>query len=1121
MAIKSSFKQQCPSCEAMVPIRDPNLVGRKIDCPKCKYRFVVEEPADEEPDEAPAKGKKATAVTTKPKAGAKAKDEAAPEKPAKKKGDDDNSTMVWGVGLAVLALALLGVGGWFLFSGDGSSSSGGGRTGTPGGSGNNTPPGQEGGNQPGGKEPKGIADSGINITNLLPNDAQAVLFFNNTAEKGVPRVVPDSTLGTALFGAPGSFDAAAFSALFGFEPGDVRQLALAFNEANNSVFAVVSIPPLEPARRKEDLTRRLQLEPGAKVKEHEYFLLKAHPDPLTVALFKKLSSRQTALHIYDQNTLVLADVKAMEKFLGSGDAGRQPTYLTQPPPPPQKPAPAGGAGGMMGGAGGMPGVPGAVPGGGPMGAGQPMPGGPAPPTMPPGVPGGASGGQPMPGLPGGQPMTPPGIPGLPGTPGSNTPLPSVVMDSFLTVDPSLKRIFDNLDYQRKALVFAATQPWVTATKKKKDAVSQVYETLALGELLKKRAEQLLPGSAEEAEKAQITRAVGMALRELSQDRLAIYQAAETSRPSDAVLIEKGLRTLAARVLPLIEEENQDLKVTLVGARPNQGMLGNQGGAGAMGAEGGMGMMGGGAVPFPPPGQGFMGGVGSPPIIPGQGFRGGQPGQQQPGTAEEQTSRLDLRVNDQVFVISLDLRLTGQDDLFSGIDSRVRELVLTLKNEALTVYHRSQVHDLAAALDRYVKSKGAFPRGTADRPLTGGRVLAWRPDQRLSWLAELLPFLGGAYAEVRIDPGQSWDQGKNRVAATMAIPQFLAADKPVGAYPPRSWCFDAPGLKTPVAATHFVGVAGLGLDAAEFMPGDPATAKKLGVFGYDRQTKPADITDQKESTIAVIQIPANFGTCWLAGGGSTIRGVPEQDSVAPFVCTEYKDAKGIRKGTYAIMCDGKVRFIPADIKQETFRAMCTIAGGETIEDLNRIAPEIKDETVVLKPELPPAAPGGDVKPPVKTPPGGEKPPVGTGSLPKGWKEFTSAKHHFKVAFPGDPTSETFPPGTFSTGESTLYKVVVGDTSYEVYVIGYKEPVKPDQVDAFLEGIAPVGKVRSKVKQKLGNHPGIHVETVCDNGRYDKRRGFLVGTNTVYMVVISKPGKFPDEADAFLKSFQLLP
>ena len=33
MATGTSFKQVCPSCEAMVPIRDPGLVGRKIDCP--------------------------------------------------------------------------------------------------------------------------------------------------------------------------------------------------------------------------------------------------------------------------------------------------------------------------------------------------------------------------------------------------------------------------------------------------------------------------------------------------------------------------------------------------------------------------------------------------------------------------------------------------------------------------------------------------------------------------------------------------------------------------------------------------------------------------------------------------------------------------------------------------------------------------------------------------------------------------------------------------------------------------------------------------------------------------------------------------------------------------------
>ncbi len=48
---KKEFKQMCPSCEAMVPVKDMGMIGKKIDCPMCKYRFVVEDPAYEEEEE--------------------------------------------------------------------------------------------------------------------------------------------------------------------------------------------------------------------------------------------------------------------------------------------------------------------------------------------------------------------------------------------------------------------------------------------------------------------------------------------------------------------------------------------------------------------------------------------------------------------------------------------------------------------------------------------------------------------------------------------------------------------------------------------------------------------------------------------------------------------------------------------------------------------------------------------------------------------------------------------------------------------------------------------------------------------------------------------------------------
>jgi hypothetical protein len=145
-----------------------------------------------------------------------------------------------------------------------------------------------------------------------------------------------------------------------------------------------------------------------------------------------------------------------------------------------------------------------------------------------------------------------------------------------------------------------------------------------------------------------------------------------------------------------------------------------------------------------------------------------------------------------------------------------------------------------------------------------------------------------------------------------------------------------------AATHFVGMAGVGLDAAEYGASDPATAKLRGIFGYDRETKKEEIKDGPANTILLIQVPLDPKSPWIAGGGSTVRGVSEdRDCVQPFVCNEYQG----KRGTFAIMADGKVRFIPASINPDTFRALCTIAGGERIRDLDSIAPEVPAEEAI--------------------------------------------------------------------------------------------------------------------------------------------------------------------------------
>ena len=52
MATNTGFKQQCPHCEARVPVKDESLIGEEINCPKCKKPFVVEDPEDAQSTEA-------------------------------------------------------------------------------------------------------------------------------------------------------------------------------------------------------------------------------------------------------------------------------------------------------------------------------------------------------------------------------------------------------------------------------------------------------------------------------------------------------------------------------------------------------------------------------------------------------------------------------------------------------------------------------------------------------------------------------------------------------------------------------------------------------------------------------------------------------------------------------------------------------------------------------------------------------------------------------------------------------------------------------------------------------------------------------------------------------------
>ncbi|MFL5329717.1 MAG: DUF1559 domain-containing protein [Gemmataceae bacterium] len=290
-------------------------------------------------------------------------------------------------------------------------------------------------------------------------------------------------------------------------------------------------------------------------------------------------------------------------------------------------------------------------------------------------------------------------------------------------------------------------------------------------------------------------------------------------------------------------------------------------------------------------------------------------------------------------------------------TRAYERIATL-TESIVAKMRGNV-DMASPVPLWTELSAAalklkenqIPTATFLRDDTMGGRLARRhpPEQRVSWMAGLLPHLGYDELYRSLDPRKSWRDDRNLKAGARIIPAFLDPR-----YPNRSW---EARLETlggrHAAATHYVGMAGIGPDAADYNPDDPAVAKKLGAFNYNRPTALKDVTDGLSNTIYMIQVPPamdsdgrpvayGYQRPWVAGGGATVMGAPESRSVRPFVYNH-----GGKRGTYVIMLDGSVRFISDAISDDVFKAMCTIKGGDTIPNLEGDAPKVKPMNPELK------------------------------------------------------------------------------------------------------------------------------------------------------------------------------
>jgi hypothetical protein len=725
------------------------------------------------------------------------------------------------------------------------------------------------------------------ITNLLPNDAQTVLSIHTDRLRS-------STLGQQAFESRFGFKPDTFRLKFGLGIEEMTRLVRAENLDQAWTFNVLRTNRPVTLR---DFQEPLGLQKGRQspIQGREYFTMAPNDllDNLSAILQSELESKESkdppkavkastmplAFMLLDPTTVIVAGQDALEEFLRNGAKFTQQSQVT--PSSGGGEPPAGGGGEDRGGA----------PGGepiGPIGRGGAAGGAGGAPGADPG---GQDTGR---GRRGGRGQ------GGRGQGGGGTQFTS--RGTYLTVEPNLKAMLDHLEGTGGQVILTMAQRLQSNAK----IVERVRETTGFKQLEVAGMEVL-----------------GVAMHQLDSEKVKGEIGVQFFREATARGFEEELR----KVLPLMANAiglylgGLHIQTTAPGTPGDgSGLPGQPGFGGPPGSDS-----------FSPgvPGRGSAGPGGDAPPPGGQGF--GQPGEGQPGQ-NQQGPRSSMTLNRQGRSIYFDFDLTMTERAYDQVYVLTESAVVRMKGMVDMADGQPRWHELAGT-STVLRKDGSYPRGTfpRDEPVGSRLSRTWPPNQRVGWMVNLLPFLGQDELYQRIDKKKNWRDEENLKQGAVLIPQFLNPR-----YPRPSWRAAVPSLGLrDQGATHFVGVAGVGIDAADYSANNPANAKRLGIFGYDRKTSVEDITDGLSNTMYMIQVPPTHQRPWIAGGGATITGIPDTNSVKPFVATQ---ANG-QRGTYALMADGSVRFISESIADDVLKAMATIKGGEALDDLDAKAPKV--------------------------------------------------------------------------------------------------------------------------------------------------------------------------------------
>jgi len=227
------------------------------------------------------------------------------------------------------------------------------------------------------------------------------------------------------------------------------------------------------------------------------------------------------------------------------------------------------------------------------------------------------------------------------------------------------------------------------------------------------------------------------------------------------------------------------------------------------------------------------------------------------------------------------------------------------------YNLSQ---LALGLQTYAELHGGlFPYGT---------VLAHRlpPERRWSWYVGAWGFVGDGQIELLLDLDEAWDAKGNRpVRARVPLDDPPSEIEIVGLRDSRCPANPVYDDRARQDANSYVGMAGIGADAARLPSGDP----KAGIWGYRRQTGLGQITDGDACTILLAETGLDCGP-WMAGGPPTVRGLdPDRQ---PLLGPGGQFGGLHPGGCQVVMADRKVRFINDGVDPDVLLSQVTVADG---------------------------------------------------------------------------------------------------------------------------------------------------------------------------------------------------